>query len=157
MGGMNEKQYFQARERERREHESRLRSLDVAWTMIHGTQPPKPPSKSRKEAVPATAGGESGGADRPTVLTQALLEIVADMPAEFNTVEVDKILRATHPELDSTRPTVTRTLKRLADGRLPVIQIVELGKGKRPTKYRKSGLQTATVGQGMLDDEFKDL
>ena len=69
--------------------------------MLNGTSPPKPPRKA-----PEVASG-----NKP-LLTQVLLSILAEMPAQFNTLDVDKVFRAVHPEMSSTsRSTITHTLK----------------------------------------------
>ena len=141
---MNERQYFQAREREVRRHKRRLRSLATAWVMLHGNRPPKHPTHKRREA---------SGDSRPPLLTKALVDILSMMTGEFNTLDIDKVLRAEHPEIAVSRSSVSHTLKRLASVPSPIIAIVEIGKGKRPTTYRKlaANAPVKQVASGLED------
>lgn len=141
MRAMKEREYFRARDAIRRDCEEKLRALDTTWTVMNSSPPPKQPPTTTRRRSP-TDNGQS--------LAAALVEVINGMPTEFNTVDVHDILRKLRPDFSGSRSTVTHTLKRLADGNSPPIEIVESGKGKRATRYRKLPIPEAAAAN--LDD-----
>jgi hypothetical protein len=134
---MKDREYFKAKEAIKKDCEHKLRALDTTWTVMNGTPPPK--------QAPATTRRKSANGENGESLATALLEVIADMPDEFNTTHVVEILRKLRPEFPGSNSTVTHTLKRMANSKSPPIAIKETGKGKRPTTYRKVAKEAATV------------
>ncbi len=132
---MNEKQYFAARKRAEEDLADKLRSLEMAWAMLHGKPPPKSPAKAAKRR---TANGSSG-------LMKTIAAVLDGMPAEFTTLDVSKVFAAEYPEISAERSSITHALKRLADAPSATIRIIEPGKGKRPTRYAKIGQESRTA------------
>lgn len=126
---MNERQFFNARDAAKQEYEEKLRALDSVWVMLNKSQPPKQPPTRHKRQRNIRGGSP---------LAAALSVLVGEMTETFNTVQIDTSLRKANPELaDVSRSTVTHTLRRIALGKSAPIEILEVGKGKRPTTYRR--------------------
>lgn len=128
---MSEKQYFQLAEKAKRRYEETLASLGETWTLIHGSTPPR---------IGVTRPKPRLVEDHQPQLGKALLEVVKEMPDEFTTVDVFKVMQANHPESEINRSAVSHTMKRLAEQVEPHFTIIEVGKGKRATKYKKTAV-----------------
>jgi hypothetical protein len=124
---MNERDYFRAIREVREEFEIKVKALEMAWRLLNKTEPPKA-KKAKHKSDPDWQVATKG-------LPAAIAAIVIEMPSEFTTVDVDKILRANYTEFAKTgRSAVSHTLKRVAE-RLEIA--CRLGAGKRPTTYMK--------------------
>jgi len=150
---MNERQYFQARKKALADYEDNVRSLDKTWILMHGCQPPKQPNQKAKRQGGGEADDRAG-----SQLSQVLVTIIAEMPSQFNTLDVDKVLKAEHCEFANTsRSTVTHALKRLAAISMPPLAIIEPGKGKRPTRYSKQFTQDKPFATQPADVNVDDI
>lgn len=80
--------------------------------------------------------------DRSSTIREVIEENLWRLPEEFTTADVISLLGS---EYD--RASISSTLRKMADSRSPAIEIIEVGKGSRPTLFRM------TTGEHVVPEE----
>jgi hypothetical protein len=122
---MNEREYLRLKTVAEAEYRRKIEAIELVWRMTGGT------GKSSQKNVDSSIGKGS--------LQQAILYAIDLLAGEFTVRDVEDQMRAANPTFAANvkRPSVSAALKRLADEKK--IVSVEVGKGKRPSKYKKIG------------------
>jgi hypothetical protein len=122
---MNQREYEKLRADAAAEYRRKLEAIEVVWKMTGGV------SRNGTGADETPVGKGS--------LQQAVKDALQFISGEFSLRDVEKQIRATDSALAAKvkRPSLSSALKRLANERQ--IELVSVGKGKRPSKYRRTG------------------
>ena len=127
--GMQEREYCRLKRQIQDDYTKKLEALDLVWSLSTGGQ--EPPALSPKDIQRAANG------DGQSTISQAL----AYMPEEFTTKDVCDWLATNASNVDRT--TVSHSLKRMKG-----LELIEIGRGKRSSRYRKTGAVEARITNG---------
>ena len=118
---MHEREYNKLSKSIEEEYHKKLDALDLVYKMAGGN--------TQNGRSPRTSG-------RGAQIKQAVMGVLPGMNGEFNQRDIESKITASFPDIavGLKRSSLSVALKRIAES--GKIQIVEAGKGKRPTKYR---------------------
>ncbi|SRR5258706_14559981 len=121
---MNEREYLRLKNVAEAEFRRKIEAIELVWRMTGGT------SKNGPKTGDSSIGKGS--------LQQAMRYAVDLLAGEFTARDVESQMRANDPAFAANvkRASLSAALKRLADDKK--IVLVEVGAGKRPSKYRKT-------------------
>jgi hypothetical protein len=122
---MNEREYHRLKTVAEAEYRRKVEAIEMVWRMTGGTSK----NGSKATGIPVEKGS----------LQQAIRYAIDLLMGDFTARDVEDQMRANDPEFASKvkRPSVSAAVKRLADDKK--IVLIQVGKGKRPSKYRKAG------------------
>lgn len=124
---MNAKEYERLKAEAQAEYRRKLDAIETVWKMSGG-----------KDAQPAN--GSTGSVGKGA-LQQAVRSALLQVTGDFTLRDVYDQIKIIDPlfaeKLKDKLPSVSGTLKRMADDNELVL--VETGRGKRPSKYRRKG------------------
>ena len=120
---MNQKEYERLKRKIEEESQKKLNAIEMVWEM------------SGSPAAKQTKRLETPQRAKRGFLSKAVKEVLSILPDEFVPWDVEKLIFDKFPELQGTvkSASLSSTLKRMADD--GEIKIVELGAGKRATRY----------------------
>ena len=122
---MNEREYDRLRKKAQDEYNEKIKALELVWKMAGG-------GASRNGAKPRASSSNG--------LRQAIVEVIGEggLPETFNQNHVLSALEKIKPDVAARvrRPHLSITLRKLSDEEF--LELVEVGKGKRPTSYKVS-------------------
>jgi len=124
---MNEAEFLELKKKLTDEFNRNLDALRRVWRIEHPSQPP--PSSPDDSALPKARLPRGD-------VTNAVLQALSDARGDFTWRDVRSWLADRQPDLAANRTTVSQILKKLAQS--AVIVEVEVGRGKRPSRYVKS-------------------
>lgn len=123
---MKEREYKRLRLSIEADYKHKIAALELVYSM------------SNESGLPSGKSSTSKGA-----LADAVGKAVSGMTATFNVRQVEEAIRVINPALSNTvkRASISNTLKRLEGAEL---ELVERGRGKRATIYRRRNLARAS-------------
>jgi len=133
---MNEREYERLKKIIQDDYRKKLEALDIVWRVAVGSSPP-----GEKLTTAPNGGSAAGDSDEPAesrgVIMAAVEDAIYQIEGAFTVKSVAPLVMEILPGTQSPeRSSISHALKRLADdGRLEVVQ---LGRGKRPTTYRRA-------------------
>lgn len=132
--GITEKEYRRLWRKLRDQYEERLKALNLVWEMSCDCKPPQM-ADGGDDSEDNQAEDPADHSIRGQVIA-AVAVAVDELPEEFTTTDVEKMVRASRPDLAAERSTISHAVKRIAAARS--LAIAEAGKGKRATRFRKA-------------------
>ena len=122
---MHEREYKKLKREIQAEYDEKIKALEMVWRMSGGAS--------------QSASKNSGTAIGKGSLLQAVRYALPKISGEFTLREVIKQIQADNPVFAETlkRASLSSTLKRLANDK-EIVLVME-GKGKRASKFRRSG------------------
>jgi DNA-binding transcriptional ArsR family regulator len=133
---MNEREFLRLRRQLDEDYNRKVQALELVWEMACGPEPP--PAHDTPDKVGKVA------------YSAEILAILSKISSVFTVKDVEEAIKRDRPDIKMDRSTISHTLKRAA--RDDQLAVVETGKGKRPTKYRRVGSDRSGLG-GLLAAE----
>lgn len=117
---MNDREYQRLKRQIEAEYHQKLDALEMVFRMS---------TNARRNGVEARISGPRRG-----VLLSVVRGVLPDIRGEFTQHSVIEKLHENNPEIEIKRASMSATLRKLADD--GEIELLQLGSGKRPSRYR---------------------
>lgn len=124
---MNDREYRRLKHQIEAEYQQKIHALEMVWTMAN---------RARRNET-----GVRSDRPRKGALLALVRNVLPQMRGEFTQHTVLEKLRENNQTMDIKRASMSATLRKLSDD--GEIELLELGSGKRPSRYRVKQLVRA--------------